>query len=381
MLPREAPEPASSDGKQFSDAAKAPQDAVEDCSKVWSGNRADLVAIRKKADLKPAGFSIAFRGITNPYPMMSTLCMPGETVEVKVNAPRGIGNYEVRAEGGTATPKRGEKYVWSWVVPETPGIYCLQITNRDTGGMMCLHGLVCVPYKGEERLEGYNVGQYQRTPLNNNLRYAMPLGLFKVTKGMEDTWLSPHFQLKQFMCKQQSGYPKFVLVETRLLLKLEALVEGLEERGIKEDSVFVASGYRTPAYNKALGNTTIYSRHLYGDAADIFVDQDRSAGMDDLNKDGKVDAQDTVWLTRLVADISLKLPSTYEGGLGLYPFRGPSTAFIHTDTRGESTRWGFPQAGNSPRPPLNRHACEDGGKCNHLPAGIAGLLVGVMASD
>ncbi|WP_265595683.1 D-Ala-D-Ala carboxypeptidase family metallohydrolase [Verrucomicrobium sp. BvORR106] len=366
MMPKEEHEPLRSPRTQMADEPLAPVEEVEDCNHMWSGKPEDLVAIRKKAGLHPAGFSIAFRGLVNPYPLMSTLCMPGETVEIKVVSPRGKGNFAVKAEGGTATPKRNELLVWNWVVPETPGLYCLQITNRDTGGMMCLHGLVCVPYRGEEQLQGYQIGQYQKTPLNNNLRYAMPLGLFRVTKDMEDTWVTPHFQLRQFMCKQISTYPKFVLLESRLLLKLEALVEGLEKRGIKEGSIFVASGYRTPAYNKALGNTTIYSRHLYGDAADILVDQDRNARLDDLNKDGKVDAKDTVWLTKLVAEVSSSFPAAFEGGLGLYPFKSPATAFIHTDTRGEPTRWGFPQANNRFRPGqegLMASPCDDG--CGH----------------
>ncbi|WP_009959841.1 D-Ala-D-Ala carboxypeptidase family metallohydrolase [Verrucomicrobium spinosum] len=365
MMPKESHEPLRSPRTQMADGPLAPVEEVEDCNKMWSGKPEELVSIRKKAGLHPAGFSIAFRGLVNPYPLMSTLCMPGETVEIKVVAPRGKGDFVVKAEGGTASPKGNELLVWNWVVPETPGLYCLQITNRDTGGMMCLHGLVCVPYRGEERLEGYQIGQYQKTPLNNNLRYAMPLGLFRVTREMEDTWLTPHFQLRQFMCKQVSTYPKFVLLESSLLLKLEALVEGLEKRGIKEGSIFVASGYRTPAYNKALGNTTVYSRHLYGDAADILVDQDRDARLDDLNKDGKVDAKDTVWLTKLVAEVSSSFPAAFEGGLGLYPFKSPATAFIHTDTRGEPTRWGFPQANNRLRPGPKRllQPCDDG--CGH----------------
>lgn len=380
MMPKEEHEPLRSPRTQMADEPLAPVEEVEDCNRMWSGTPADLVAVRKKAGLHPSGFSIAFRGLVNPHPLMSTLCMPGETVEIKVVAPRGKSNFVVKAEGGTATPKRNEPLVWNWVVPETPGLYCLQITNRDTGGMMCLHGLVCVPYRGEEQLQGYRIGQYQKTPLNNNLRYAMPMGLFRVTQDMEDTWLTPHFQLRQFMCKQISTYPKFVLLESRLLLKLEALVEGLEKRGIKEGSIFVASGYRTPAYNKALGNTTLYSRHLYGDAADILVDQDRNARLDDLNKDGKVDARDTVWLTKLVAEVSSSFPAAFEGGLGLYPFKSPATAFIHTDTRGEPTRWGFPQANNRFRPGQGRmtQPCDDGCGQEHE---VSVLMANLAGSD
>ena len=41
------------------------------------------------------------------------------------------------------------------------------------------------------------------------------------------------------------------------------------------------------------------SRHQYGDAADVFVDNDRNGRLDDLNRDGRVDTRDvTVMLAR-----------------------------------------------------------------------------------
>jgi hypothetical protein len=53
--------------------------------------------------------------------------------------------------------------------------------------------------------------------------------------------------------------------------------------------VQVMSGFRTPRYNKSGGNTggrANLSRHMYGDASDIFVDNDGNGTMDDLNRDG-----------------------------------------------------------------------------------------------
>ena len=54
----------------------------------------------------------------------------------------------------------------------------------------------------------------------------------------------------------------------------------------------VMSGFRTPRYNHSGGNTAgraNLSRHMYGDAADVFVDNDRNGSMDDINGDGRVD--------------------------------------------------------------------------------------------
>ena len=55
------------------------------------------------------------------------------------------------------------------------------------------------------------------------------------------------------------------------------------------------SGFRTPSYNSGGGETggrADLSRHMYGDASDIWIDNDRNGAMDDLNKDGKVDIGD-----------------------------------------------------------------------------------------
>lgn len=65
-----------------------------------------------------------------------------------------------------------------------------------------------------------------------------------------------------------------MLLTTRLLLKLELLLDAFRERGIDAETLFVMSGYRTADYNRLIGNTTSYSRHAYGDAADVFVDRD-----------------------------------------------------------------------------------------------------------
>ena len=53
------------------------------------------------------------------------------------------------------------------------------------------------------------------------------------------------------------------------------------------------SGYRPPF--SAIGNVQ-YSRHVWGGAADFYIDQSPKDGvMDDLNKDGVVNREDAVW--------------------------------------------------------------------------------------
>ena len=82
-----------------------------------------------------------------------------------------------------------------------------------------------------------------------------------------------------------------------LLLKLEMLRREMNMNSINVSNMVIMSGYRTPQYNKAIGNVK-FSRHVYGDAADIFVDNDGNYRMDDLNKDGAVSIKDAGFLVQ-----------------------------------------------------------------------------------
>jgi len=77
----------------------------------------------------------------------------------------------------------------------------------------------------------------------------------------------------------------------RLLLKLELILEKVNQKGYPCETLAIMSGYRTPYYNKAIGNVK-YSRHLWGGTADVFIDEDPEDEMiDDLNRNGETDYQ------------------------------------------------------------------------------------------
>jgi hypothetical protein len=199
---------------------------------------------------------------------------------------------------------------------------------------------VMVPYDGSEVFREYRIGRYEPKLYRGDPAYRVPRGLVEVTDANRDVWLTPHFQLHQFECKQSGDDPHFVVLTTRLLAKLETLLEAFRDAGIEATTLFVMSGYRTPEYNRRIGNQSRYSRHTYGDAADVFVDEDRDGRMDDLDGDGDGDGADA----RLLYDIAdaLAAEDSYRpflGGLALYgpaPHRGP---FIHVDARGRQARW------------------------------------------
>jgi hypothetical protein len=190
-------------------------------------------------------------------------------------------------------------------------------------------------------LNGYRIGSYPEKPLRGLEIYHPPPGLVEVTPENLDTRVSPHFRLGQFLCKQGGDFPKYVVLEERLLFLLELLLEKSNERGWNASSFHVMSGYRTPIYNQAIGNVP-YSRHVWGGAADVFIDENpRDGRMDDLNGDGKADLRDATAFYDFI-DGLFRRPffARFLGGLGRYdstPAHGP---FVHVDVRGTRARWG-----------------------------------------
>lgn len=173
-------------------------------------------------------------------------------------------------------------------------------------------------------------------------RYANPSGFIEVTLENRDTPVSEHFQLKDFLTKGQANvWPKYLVLSPRLVDKLELVLKDLQGRGIDTKGVFVMSGFRTPSYNSGGGETSgraDLSRHMYGDASDIWIDNDGDGQMDDLNKDGRVDIGDSRFILESVERVERANPELI-GGTGVYRAASGHGPFIHIDTRGYRARW------------------------------------------
>ena len=157
----------------------------------------------------------------------------------------------------------------------------------------------------------------------------------------EPRLVAPHFTVRQFVSKQGRGFPTYLVLRERLLLKLEMLLEEVRSAGLSASTFRILSGCRTPFYNRSIGNETRYSRHVYGDAADIYVDEDGDGTMDDLNGDGRTTLDDARALAAVVEGLSEKSwYQPFEGGLGLYRANAAHGPFVHVDVRGHPARWG-----------------------------------------
>jgi len=290
---------------------------------------------------KKAGFSINVKDIENPFEIMSVFVLPNEKLKIEIKANSAADAYRLFTPEENIVPAASRH--WDWRAPAKPGRYLLKIENVDHQRSMLLNVFVMVPFDRivGEYLNGFQIGKYPQLALKGLAIYNPPRGFVEVTPQNEDAFVSPHFKLKQFLCKQDSEYPKYLILKEKLLLKLELILEKVNQKGYRCDTFHVMSGYRTPYYNKAIGNVK-YSRHIYGGAADIFIDENpKDDLMDDLNQDGKIDYRDAAVLYRIIDELyGKKFYDRFLGGLARYKKTNNHGPFVHVDVRGRRTRWG-----------------------------------------
>ncbi len=287
---------------------------------------------------KNKSMQLVYKGKRIPYSTFALFAMPGESMKFSVN---GTGLHHIKMhDGGEILQINSNTYIMN--APEEHGVYRVQINSNDYTESIDLNVVVMIP-KTEVKngwLNGYRIGSYPGTPLNNNPAYLPPEGFIELTPENFNLRVSPHFTLGQFMCKQEGDFPKYIVLQERLIIELEEILETLNNRGYRANTLTIMSGYRTPYYNARIGNCR-YSRHQWGDAADIFLDTRSPHGwMDDLNGDGVVDVKDAMILKEIVEKLRGSTTDRPRvGGIGLYdarPWRGP---FIHVDLRGNRARW------------------------------------------
>lgn len=276
-----------------------------------------------------APFAVSFGDHPIAYEVFAVRALPGESV--RVSAPEALA---LRYSRGAAAVAEGG---WSWTAPAEPGIAALVL--EGPAGEVRLNVLVLHPQSEVKggALNGYRIGRYLAKPLRGSPRYLPPEGFVEMAPEDRNVLLSPHLTLGQFPCKQP-GDPRYLHVTEELLLKLEAILEAANAAGYEAPTFHVMSGFRTPAYNEGIGNETVYSRHLWGDAADVWVDADGDGEMDDWNRDGRVDLADIRILARLAEQVEVRQRELV-GGIGLYRRNAAHGPFVHVDARGWAARW------------------------------------------
>ncbi len=217
----------------------------------------------------------------------------------------------------------------------------------DSSALRSFAFIPMLPFKDKlaGRIGTYRIGYWPserrrlRGPSTPN-----PTGFIQVTAENQDTQVSEHFRLRDFLTHDQHAvWPKYLVLREELIDKLELVIEDLKANGIHVERMTIMSGFRTPQYNAKgvgkKGGRAKDSRHQFGDAADVFVDNDGNGHMDDLNGDGRIDARDAAVIMASVDRIELQHPEL-TGGVGLYRSTRSHGPFAHIDVRGSRARWG-----------------------------------------
>lgn len=244
-----------------------------------------------------------------------------------------------------ATP--GETIVTNVVAPEKPGVYKLASqVDAATAAINDFSVVSLVPFSQKQsgHIGLYYLGNwpFERGGKPKSPAYANPHGFIEVTQQNKDTPVSQHFKLGDFLTKDQPNvWPKYMLLNPKLIDKLELTIAELEQSGHPVRNMHIMSGFRTPEYNYTGGNTqgrANLSRHMYGDASDVFVDNDGDGVMDDLNHDGRVDVRDAEVIQQAVERVEKAHPDLV-GGVGVYSACCGHGPFTHIDVRGFRARW------------------------------------------
>jgi hypothetical protein len=234
----------------------------------------------------------------------------------------------------------------TFAAPGRPGIWSLALKVGNAIKPLADFSVITLRPATEKRsgrLGLYYIGNWPAARKGRpGVNYDPPSGFIEVTPQNQNTQLSEHFKLKDFLPHDQQGvWPKYIVVDMKMIDKDELVLQDLKEHGINPAGVRVMSGFRTPQYNAGGGDPrgrAALSRHMYGDANDIFIDNDGNGQMDDLNHDGRVNIADAKVIQDAVNRVERAHPSLI-GGCGIYSRTSAHGPFTHIDTRGYPARW------------------------------------------
>jgi peptidase M15-like protein len=282
--------------------------------------------------------TLVARGLTFTYRDVAIFALPQERVTLEVRGP--TSRLRMLDEFAASHVMTVAYNRWTWQAPAEPGKYRLKIDGppRSDGIDITAFVMVSASTVKEGFLKGYRIGDYPARPLRGDPIYQAPAGFIEVTPDNEDSRVSPHFRLEQFLSHQAAEFPKYLVLNEGLVLALELIGRALEPLDLDADDIHIMSGFRTPFYNRAIGNVE-YSLHQWGRAVDIFIDHDRNGMMDDLNRDKKIDRADAQTLYDLLDHLSKTGEGNLIGGLSVYDRTTTHGPFVHVDVRTRKVRW------------------------------------------
>ena len=277
-----------------------------------------------------SGFNLEIDGKEYSWDVIGRFVIPDDTLHLAILDSGAHTGWAVPAGRLVETgPGRMDRFV-----PDQPGLWILAVGFEEE--IKTVNVFVMVPFDSLKNgmLNGYEIGRYPDT--NQFPNFNRPCRFIKVTQDNIDTRISPRYTLHEFVSRQTGHFPKFLVLRENLILKLELLTDIVKHKGHRCEKLTVFSGFRTPAVQRRRG--FLDCAHMYGGAADIYVDADSNGIMDDLNGDGHVSWRDARLLAAYVDELEKAHPELV-GGCGWYHGTSSHGPFVHVDVRGERTRW------------------------------------------
>jgi len=281
---------------------------------------------------------------------LSLFALPGETIAFDLASYAGLPVRMLPSIGVVADKHLQvvlHDHRFQVAAPREPGIYgvLLQEPAPDKKVKPLPYRMQVVVMRSADDaqsgvLNGYPLGTFPSSGDGERWRFERPRGFVEINEANRNIPLTDHFRLGDLDCKLERPYPHYAVIQTSLLVKLEGLVDVLNRRGLPGKHMKIMSGFRTPDYNREIGNETTYSRHIAGDAADIFLDRNNDGRMDDLNRDGRVNRRDAGLLLSIVEGMD-ESPEygALVGGASAYRANASHGPFLHVDARGYPARW------------------------------------------
>ncbi len=280
--------------------------------------------------------------------------LPDEALPIKITPYVRVTNLRWSVDSGHLSGSGLKRLKRLYTPPRKPGRYPVEVIayHNDKKYEATIQVFVLEPFESMEnyRLNGFYIGPYpDPAAMNNSPHYQYPEGFMKVTRKDKNVHITENYRLGDFLPHGYSGWPKYTIVNEKLALKLEIVTRELKARGLMKTRLKFLSAFRPPARNTGAGQAE-FSRHQYGCALDMYVDDTGSPNwMDDLDGDGKEELRDALLLYKLIDHMknSGLFDDGLQGGLGAYPQNSVHGPFIHMDVRGSPARWMRDRYGNA----------------------------------
>ncbi len=282
-------------------------------------------------DPAPAQPSIALHVNGNLLSMdrLAFVVMPGDSVTLSVQ------NEDTGWSASEGYPSSGAGGSFGWRAPRNHGVFYIDVSS---GNEVAKYSVI-VPVEScrwrTTTLNSFPIGSYG----DGNNRDCLPDYFIELTSTSSGARISTHLTLGQFLGHVEGNYPQYMAFDLRLADKLEAVLVAVQEVYPQASDIHNISGFRTPAYNASIGNETTESLHLYGQAADIWIESWPSNNlMDDIDRNKRVDVYDGEYLVEIVRTLEVE-GKVISGGASAYRWIQSHGPFVHIDIRGSMAVW------------------------------------------